>query len=61
MDCIHWLHYGSIFGFTFRGDSGLYWFAPVFSYKLTFYALDSRMGEIGLLLAGWAGRAGRTG
>ena len=48
-------------GIPFRGDAGLYRFAPVCSNKLAFYALDSIMGETGLLLAGWDGRTGWDG
>ena len=43
-------------GVPFIGDTGLYWFAPVCSEKLDFYALDGIMGEIGLLLDRWCGR-----
>ena len=48
-------------GVSFSGDAGLYRFAPVCSNKLAFYALDSIMGEIGLLLDGWDGRTRRNG
>ena len=47
-------------GLPFRVDAGSYWFSPVRSEKLGFYALAGIIGEIGLLLAGWDGRTERT-
>ena len=44
MDFIHRLHYGKLLLVPFKGDSGLYWFAPVRSEKLNFYALSGKMG-----------------
>ena len=56
MDYIYRLHYGRIFGVPLRGDAVLYWLDLVCLEKLSFYALDGIMVEIGLLLAGWDGR-----
>ena len=55
MDYIYRLHYGRIFGVPLRGDAVLYWLDLVCLEKLSFYALDGIMVEIGLLLAGWDG------
>ena len=53
--------YGRLVGVPFRGDSGSYRFAPVFSEKLDVYVLEGIMGEIGLLLDRWDRKTGQTG
>ena len=52
INCIHRLHYRRLVGVPFRGDAGSYWFAPVCSEKLAFYAISGILGEIGLMLSG---------
>ena len=61
INCIHRLNYRRLVGVTFRGGAGSYWFAPVCSEKLAFYAIAGILGEIGLMLSGWDGQNRRTG